>query len=134
VGLSPNQYGDDARALLTQVSIDLGFPPPQFHHEFTTEDLAQSTPARTLVIRYAEWNPLQLLKKGDAEGHIHLTINKNHEFVKGVLNDPKSKAVLEALLSAYVEALQRFPAQKETLETLTSYIGLNLHRHRIASQ
>ena len=128
VGLSPVGHGSNVRTLLTTVCKDLGLPPPPFQHEFAPEDLVQNTPAKTLVIRYAEWNPLQLMKSADPEGHLHLTINKNHEFVKRALSDPKSKALLETMLSAYAEAVQRFPAHKETLEALTACLGLNLQR------
>ena len=116
--------------LLCAAHRDLGFPVPRFDHTFSSADVGQGSPPKMVVIRYAQLGPLQLMKVTEVEGHIHLVINGEHGFVRDAANDEKTKELLEAFLSAYAEASQQMPSQKDTLEALTSYLGIILKRRK----
>jgi hypothetical protein len=116
------------RGLISAACADLGLPAPRFHHEFSLADFTDRPAAKTIVVQHASLDPLQLIKIGEVEGHIRLTINADHAFVQAALTDEKARTVLEIFLTAYAEAAQQLPAQKETLDALISYMGIILKR------
>jgi len=130
VGLSTPalRRNSGVRGLIATTYRDLGFPTLGFDHIFSKEDFGNTHSPKTVVVRYAELGPLQLLKTDEVEGNIRLAINSDHAFVQEAVKDDKAKTTLEYFLSAYAEASQQFPAQKESLEALTSYLGIILRR------
>jgi hypothetical protein len=111
------------KEMLNCLYRDLGFPAPNFSQVYTPQDFSNSPVPRSVIIRYAKLDPLRLFRPVPVEGHIDLIINENHEFVRSVLKDEKAKQVLEHFLSAYAEASEKLPTQKESLDSLTSYLA-----------
>ncbi len=120
--------GSSVQTLISRACEELGFPAPRFDYVFESADLAHGPPPKGIVIRYAKLGPLQLMKAAEVEGHIHLVINEDHEFAKAAAKEERTKALLETFLSALAEAIQKLPAQKDTLDALTSYLGVILKR------
>jgi hypothetical protein len=131
-GLSSPAVPGDAgvSVMISAAHKDLGFPAARFDYTFSNSDLADAHPPKTIVICYAQLPPLQIIRTKEIEQHIHLTINGDHDFVRDAVKDEKTKALLEAVLSAYAEALQQLPAQKDALEAVTSYLGIILKRRK----
>lgn len=116
-----------ARERLGGAFSDLGFGNLLFDVNFSAGDFTSPAPT-AMVLKYQQLEPSRLLRLDEVEGSARLTINSSHGFVQEASKEPSTQAVMEAILVAYAEATRKLPAQRDTCETVSSYMGLLLRK------